>query len=223
MKKVKILSFVLGFLGLVSFPLVSNAIGKVFCLPVMGATPDQVQQNAADCQKINDVIQSVKPPVPVIVVPPQQPQPTKDSLPTLTPSDSTPAITPQVITPVPQQDQGETLPPEPNTVQVLPGDIGNINHIPVFTTSLRVGIPLDKDTVKAVQNFLVYQGLYLQVLGSNVLPDYNPQEEVDGVYGNKTALAVREFQKLNNLVPDGIFGPLTRAVAEKVLENIKSN
>lgn len=41
--------------------------------------------------------------------------------------------------------------------------------------------------------------------------------DVDGIYGSLTENAVIEFQKDNNLVPDGIIGPLTYAALEKYI------
>lgn len=41
---------------------------------------------------------------------------------------------------------------------------------------------------------------------------------VDGVYGTKTANAVKRFQTMNGLTPDGIYGPKTKAKIEQLLK-----
>lgn len=40
---------------------------------------------------------------------------------------------------------------------------------------------------------------------------------IDGVYGPKTANAVKRFQLMHGLTADGIYGPETKAVIEKAL------
>lgn len=47
----------------------------------------------------------------------------------------------------------------------------------------------------------------------NALGDY--KLKMDGVYGNDTKAAVRDFQLKNNLMVDGIYGPITREWVEK--------
>ena len=42
-------------------------------------------------------------------------------------------------------------------------------------------------------------------------PTMLPLLKVDGVFGAKTEARVREFQRNNGLVPDGVVGNLTRA------------
>lgn len=41
---------------------------------------------------------------------------------------------------------------------------------------------------------------------------------IDGVYGAKTANAVKRFQSVNGLNADGIYGPKTKAEIEKLLK-----
>ena len=45
----------------------------------------------------------------------------------------------------------------------------------------------------------------------------------DGVYGAKTKAAVREFQRCNGLVVDGVMGERTRATLAKALETLNFN
>ncbi|KAA6450938.1 peptidoglycan-binding protein [Bacillus swezeyi] len=40
---------------------------------------------------------------------------------------------------------------------------------------------------------------------------------IDGYYGKKTADAVRRFQLMHGLSPDGIYGPKTRAKLDDLL------
>jgi hypothetical protein len=62
---------------------------------------------------------------------------------------------------------------------------------------LRLGI--GGDDVKALQYFLRGEELYLR--------------RVDGIFGDNTAEAVKKFQGLHNLVPDGVVGRATYAKA----------
>jgi peptidoglycan hydrolase-like protein with peptidoglycan-binding domain len=56
------------------------------------------------------------------------------------------------------------------------------------------------------------QGVDLVQLALNAHPPtLLPLLKVDGVFGSKTEARVREFQRNNGLVPDGIVGSLTRA------------
>lgn len=41
---------------------------------------------------------------------------------------------------------------------------------------------------------------------------------IDGVYGHKTADAVRRFQSMHGLVADGVYGPATKAALDKALK-----
>lgn len=54
----------------------------------------------------------------------------------------------------------------------------------------------------------------IQSLLKNIGYDPGP---VDGIFGNATQRAVTEFQKDNNLIPDGIIGPKTLEVLNKLL------
>jgi peptidoglycan hydrolase-like protein with peptidoglycan-binding domain len=40
---------------------------------------------------------------------------------------------------------------------------------------------------------------------------------IDGIFGKYTLNALKIFQKDNNLIPDGIFGPKTKEVMNKIL------
>lgn len=41
---------------------------------------------------------------------------------------------------------------------------------------------------------------------------------IDGVYGPKTANAVKRFQLMNGLKPDGVYGPETKGKLENLLK-----
>ena len=45
----------------------------------------------------------------------------------------------------------------------------------------------------------------------------------DGDFGPKTTAAVKDFQKKNNLTPDGIVGPLTSEVINKAIQEMEDN
>ncbi|OGI69098.1 hypothetical protein A3A09_01355 [Candidatus Nomurabacteria bacterium RIFCSPLOWO2_01_FULL_42_20] len=62
--------------------------------------------------------------------------------------------------------------------------------------TLRYGMKTSE--VGVLQNKLQKEGLYAG--------------KIDNIFGPKTLLAVRIFQIQNNLTPDGIVGPKTRAV-----------
>ena len=53
--------------------------------------------------------------------------------------------------------------------------------------------------------------------GLNKLPSYLSPLTVDGIYGVKTVGRVKEFQRNNNLSPDGVVGSLTWAVLLNLL------
>ena len=90
------------------------------------------------------------------------------------------------------------------------------NNIDVFTNSIRLKtssgsgggtgarrskyIPVGRnDCVINIQTFLKNQGISLG------------PKDVDGIYGPYTIRAVQEYQRKNNLTPDGIWGPTTAA------------
>ena len=52
------------------------------------------------------------------------------------------------------------------------------------------------DSVKTIQNILKKKGYY--------------QSQIDGIFGNKTKKAVKEFQRDANIGVDGIVGPVTK-------------
>nr|WP_144472038.1 peptidoglycan-binding protein [Bacillus pumilus] len=76
---------------------------------------------------------------------------------------------------------------------------------------LKVTKPLTKGSaVKAVQQALAAVYYY---------PDKGVKNNgVDGYYGPKTADAVKRFQLMNGLTPDGIYGPKTKAKLVKLLK-----
>lgn len=76
---------------------------------------------------------------------------------------------------------------------------------------LKVTKPLTKGAgVKALQEALAAVYYY---------PDKKAKNNgVDGIYGPKTADAVKRFQLMNGLTPDGIYGPKTKAALEKLLK-----
>lgn len=75
---------------------------------------------------------------------------------------------------------------------------------------IKVTKPLTKGTnVKQVQNAL--SALYFY-------PDKGAKNHgADGVYGPKTANAVKRFQSVSGLTADGIYGPKTKAKIEEKL------
>ncbi|MDR4204770.1 peptidoglycan-binding domain-containing protein, partial [Bacillus spizizenii] len=75
---------------------------------------------------------------------------------------------------------------------------------------IKVTSPLTKGTnVKQVQTALAALYFY---------PDKGAKNHgVDGVYGPKTANAVKRFQSVSGLTADGIYGPKTKAKIEEKL------
>ncbi len=71
--------------------------------------------------------------------------------------------------------------------------------------------PMTKGTnVRQVQNALAALYFY---------PDKGAKNDgIDGVYGPKTANAVKRFQSVNGLTADGIYGPKTKAKIEEKLK-----
>lgn len=57
------------------------------------------------------------------------------------------------------------------------------------------------EDVRYIQNLLAEKGYY--------------QDEVDGIYGNGTVQAVKDFQSISGINPDGNVGPETRACLER--------
>ncbi len=83
------------------------------------------------------------------------------------------------------------------------------NNLP--TGILKVTKPLTKGSaVKAVQEALAALFFYPEKGEKN--------NGIDGYYGVKTADAVKRFQLMNGLTPDGIYGPKTKAALEKLLK-----
>jgi hypothetical protein len=68
--------------------------------------------------------------------------------------------------------------------------------------------------VKKIQKLLITKGYLAATYKSakrNVM-----QDSIDGIFGNTTDLAVKEFQKKNKLKPDGVVGEKTKAVLNGV-------
>lgn len=81
---------------------------------------------------------------------------------------------------------------------------------PLPSGVIKVTSPLTKGTnVKQVQTALAALYFY---------PDKGAKNHgVDGVYGPKTANAVKRFQSVSGLTADGIYGPKTKAKIEEKL------
>ncbi|MEC4002918.1 N-acetylmuramoyl-L-alanine amidase [Bacillus subtilis] len=75
---------------------------------------------------------------------------------------------------------------------------------------IRVTSPMRKgDAVRQIQNALAALYFY---------PDKGAKNNgIDGVYGPKTANAVKRFQSIYGLVADGVYGPKTKAKIEELL------
>ena len=53
------------------------------------------------------------------------------------------------------------------------------------------------------------RGVYVRYLQQKLVAKLYPAGTADGIFGNNTEIAVKQFQQENDLVPDGIVGPLT--------------
>ena len=106
---------------------------------------------------------------------------------------------------------GPAAPPPPP-----PSDIDWAAVRRMAATALR-GPLGDQPTIKASSPALRI-ALLQQVL--NLIT--NAGLQVDGIWGNATETAVRNFQKFFGLVDDGIFGPRSRFVAAVILDRIKA-
>ncbi|MGG4419246.1 N-acetylmuramoyl-L-alanine amidase [Bacillus subtilis] len=82
---------------------------------------------------------------------------------------------------------------------------------PLPSGVIKVTSPMTKGTnVRQVQNALAALYFY---------PDKGAKNNgIDGVYGPKTANAVKRFQSVNGLTADGIYGPKTKAKIESKLK-----
>lgn len=95
------------------------------------------------------------------------------------------------------------------TIQILRSYYGNVEIVtnaPIRNyTSSYPGIPLRRGSIGP--NVLVIQ-TELNRISQNypAIPKINP---VDGIFGSQTENAVRKFQQIFNLSPDGIVGPAT--------------
>ena len=58
---------------------------------------------------------------------------------------------------------------------------------------------------------LGYTGVFVRYAQQKLVSKLYLAYDVDGIFGNKTQQATKEFQQENNLTPDGIIGPLTWA------------
>ncbi|MGK9269336.1 N-acetylmuramoyl-L-alanine amidase [Bacillus inaquosorum] len=90
---------------------------------------------------------------------------------------------------------------------------GKKTSYPLPSGIIKVTSPMTKGTnVRQVQNALAALYFY---------PDKGAKNNgIDGVYGPKTANAVKRFQSVNGLTADGIYGPKTKA---KIEEKLKDN
>lgn len=214
-------------IGVLLVPFVSKAMLATVA-PTLGETPEQIKERVDFINSMNELlIKSHTTPDPTI-------PPTKETLPVLVPTteQTIPFTPPQPEVPynpdtyIPPSTTNLPQGVEPDTIQQIPAEIPAIAHVPVFNTYLAYGVKgEDKiQQIKALQSLLVYMEYYqkLDPQGHGVVPDWHPQEEIDGIFGRKTEKALKSFQEFHNLVPDGKFGPLTRAVAETVLENIQN-
>ncbi|WP_187957591.1 peptidoglycan-binding protein, partial [Bacillus subtilis] len=88
---------------------------------------------------------------------------------------------------------------------------GKKTSYPLPSGIIKVTSPMTKGTnVRQVQNALASLYFY---------PDKGAKNNgIDGVYGPKTANAVKRFQSVNGLTADGIYGPKTRAKIEALLK-----
>ena len=88
---------------------------------------------------------------------------------------------------------------------VPPGQEDSPKNPPALEDSLAETPMTDslEPTEKLIQTALKNLGLYVG--------------QIDGVIGPKTKVAIREFQRQNNLNPDGKVGPKTWAVLQKAL------
>ncbi len=79
------------------------------------------------------------------------------------------------------------------------------------TGVIRVTSPMRKgDAIRQIQKALAALYFY---------PDKGAKNNgIDGVYGPKTANAVKRFQSVNGLTADGIYGPKTKAKIESLLK-----
>ncbi|WP_456270334.1 N-acetylmuramoyl-L-alanine amidase [Bacillus sp. JZ76] len=82
---------------------------------------------------------------------------------------------------------------------------------PLPSGVIKVTSPMTKGTnVRQVQNALAALYFY---------PDKGAKNNgIDGVYGPKTANAVKRFQSVNGLTTDGVYGPKTKAKIESLLK-----
>ncbi|MED3602417.1 N-acetylmuramoyl-L-alanine amidase [Bacillus subtilis] len=88
---------------------------------------------------------------------------------------------------------------------------GKKTSYPLPSGIIKVTSPMTKGTnVRQVQNALAALYFY---------PDKGAKNNgIDGVYGPKTANAVKRFQLVNGLTADGIYGPKTKAKIESKLK-----
>ncbi|MEW5069634.1 N-acetylmuramoyl-L-alanine amidase [Bacillus subtilis] len=88
---------------------------------------------------------------------------------------------------------------------------GKKTSYPLPSGIIKVTSPMTKGTnVRQVQNALAALYFY---------PDKGAKNNgIDGVYGPKTANAVKRFQSVNGLTADGVYGPKTKAKIESLLK-----
>ena len=120
------------------------------------------------------------------------------------------SVEPVVVTPLPG-DEVTRVADDGGTIEVV-GDITGLEDLTDFATSGKGGLANDYDQKPAItqlQQFLVNLGLNV---GNN-----GP----DGLYGRKTAAAVRRFQSaVSTLATDGDAGPKTIEAIQKVYADL---
>lgn len=95
------------------------------------------------------------------------------------------------------------------TTEIVPTE--NIINKFVFTKFMKLGIT--DNEVKELQKFLNSKGYLLALSGIGSIGNET------NYFGFLTKSALMKFQQDNNLKPDGVFGPLTRGVVNKILGN----
>lgn len=89
--------------------------------------------------------------------------------------------------------------------------VENVANKFIFTKFMKLGIT--DNEVKELQKFLNSKGYLLALSGIGSIGNET------NYFGFLTKSALMKFQQDNNLKPDGVFGPLTRGVVNKILGN----
>lgn len=102
----------------------------------------------------------------------------------------------------------------------IDGDFGSRTQSAVRDFQTRNGLTADGIVGPATWKYLLFlppyptlrqgnRGSYVKLLQGLLESNLAPVGTIDGIFGNKTASAVRSFQQNNNLSVDGIVGPVT--------------